>query len=177
MGTDKALLPYLSGSLVEHVARQVSGVAGAVSLVGRPELYGHLGYPVYADHTAAKGPLGGIYTAVSLRQAEWNLILACDLPNTRADELRRILDAAHSAGSRADCVIACDDSGRLQPLCSAYHARCLPKLEDAVAQNRLKLTDMLAGLNCVILSGLDPNVFLNVNTPADWANKDGWEKA
>ncbi|MDQ6759890.1 MAG: molybdenum cofactor guanylyltransferase [Acidobacteriota bacterium] len=177
MGQDKALLPYLSGTLVQHVARQVSEVAGAVSLVGSLEIYGRFGYPVHADRVPGKGPLGGIYTALSLRQAEWNLILACDLPHLRPHDLREILEAAHSAQSGVDCVIARDDSGRLQPLCSAYHVRCLPKLEEAVAQNRLKLTDMLESLGCVIVSGLDPKVFFNVNTPADWAKSDGWQSA
>ena len=170
MGRDKALLPYLSGNLVEHVAKQVREAANVVSLIGDPDLYGHLGYPIYADQTPGQGPLGGIHTALSLRQADWSLILACDLPNTRAPELRQILKAADEAGNTAECIVPLSNSKGLQPLCAAYHARCLPKFQDALAQNRLKLMMLLEELSCMVLSDLDPDVFLNVNTPSDWAN-------
>ena len=170
MGRDKALLPYLSGSLVEHVARQVREAANVVSLIGDPDLYGHLGYRIYADQTPGKGPLGGIHTALSLRQADWNLILACDLPNTRAPELRQILKAADRAGTSAECVVPWSNSSGLQPLCAAYHVRCLPKFQDALAHGRLKLRELLEELTCVALPDLDPDLFLNVNTPSDWAN-------
>ncbi len=172
MGRDKALLPYLSGSLADHVAQQVREAATVVNLIGDPDVYGHLGYPVYADQTPGKGPLSGIHTAVSLRQADWNLILACDLPNIRSAELRRILAAADAAGAAAECVVPSSNSKVLQPLCAAYHARCLPKLEHALTHNRLKMMELLEVMNCVVLSDLDPDIFLNVNTPSDWATAE-----
>ena len=169
MGRDKALLPFLSQSLVEHVAKQVEAATDRVSLIGRPDAYSHLGYPVYADRTPAKGPLGGIYTALSLRHAEWNLILACDLPQMRARALRQILAAADAAGDTAECVVPRSGLADWQPLCAAYHVRCVPKLKRALSLNRLKLMDLLTELDCVVVDDLDPDLFLNVNTPADWA--------
>ena len=177
MGRDKALLPYRHKSLVEHVAQQLEATTNRVSLIGNPDLYGHLGYPVYADRTPAKGPLGGIYAAVSLRHGDWNLILACDLPNVRPRALRQILVAAEGAGDTAECVVPRSGPADLQPLCAAYHARCLPKLERALGLNRLKLMDLLAGLECVIVSAPDPDLFLNVNTPADWAKLEERQSA
>lgn len=169
MGRDKALLPYLSGSLADHVAKEVREATPVVNLIGDPDVYGHLGYPVYADQIPGRGPLSGIHTAVSLRQADWNLILACDLPNIRSAELRQILEAADAAGATAECVVPSSNSKVWQPLCAAYHARCLPKLENALTHNRLKMMELLEQLNCVVLSDFEPNLFLNVNTPADWA--------
>ena len=172
MGRDKALLPYLSHTLAEYVARQLEAATDVVGFSGGVDSYGHLGYPVYADHTPAKGPLGGIYTALSLRHAEWNLILACDLPHVRSTALRQILVAADAAGDTAECVVPRIGGAALQPLCAAYHTRCLPKLVRALSLNRLKLMDVLGGLSCVMLDHLDSDLFRNVNTPLDWAKLD-----
>jgi molybdopterin-guanine dinucleotide biosynthesis protein A len=168
MGTDKALLPYLSRSLADHVARQVRVAAGNVSLIGHPKLYAHLGFPVYPDQCPSKGPLGGIHTALSRTAADWNLIVACDLPNVRSRELRRILQAADSARDSVKCVVPCSGPKGWQPLCAAYHARCLPAVERALRQDSLKMKDLLAQMECVLLSDLDPELFVNVNTPWDW---------
>src|SRR5205085_12240677 len=102
MGRDKALLPYQSKTLLEYVAEQVLGAAGNVTLIGDPECYGRLGYPVYPDRVPECGPLGGIYTALSLSAGVWNLIAACDLPGIRTGHLQQILECADAA---VDCVV------------------------------------------------------------------------
>src|SRR5205807_1738795 len=102
MGRDKALLPYKSGTLMEHVAEQVLRAAGNVALIGNPSSYEHLGYPVYADRMPNNGPLGGIYTALSVSKADWNLIVACDLPRISVTQLRQVLEAANDA---AECIV------------------------------------------------------------------------
>ena len=40
MGQNKALLPYRGTTLVEHVAKTVSGAVGSVALIGDPERLG-----------------------------------------------------------------------------------------------------------------------------------------
>ncbi|MGI8742931.1 MAG: molybdenum cofactor guanylyltransferase [Bryobacteraceae bacterium] len=175
MGRDKALLPYGGRKLVDYIASQVLEAAGSASLIGSPVLYGHFGYPVYPDEIPQCGPLGGIYTALRLRRAEWNLIVACDLPNVRAADLRRILEASASAGDRADCVIPLAADGGWQPLCAAYHSRCAPEVECALGRERFKMMDLLAKLKVVRCSGLRPELFVNVNTPTDWEKIEEWQ--
>ncbi len=80
MGRDKAYLPVSGGILVTRVAGAVEAAAGNVALVGDPERYADLGYPVVADRYPGQGPLGGILTALGEKAAEWNLIVACDMP-------------------------------------------------------------------------------------------------
>src|SRR5205823_3133619 len=88
MGRNKALLRYKSNTLLEHVAKQVLGVAGNVTLIGDPAAYERFGYPVYPDRVPDCGPLGGIYTALSRTQNNWNLIIACDLPSICESQLQ-----------------------------------------------------------------------------------------
>ena len=51
MGRDKALLPFHGGVLAGHVAATVAAAAGSAILIGNPEKYGHLGYPVIPDRS------------------------------------------------------------------------------------------------------------------------------
>src|SRR5271165_5087016 len=80
MGTDKALLPFGDGFLIDHIAAKVTAAAGSVCLVGGHERYLRLGYPAIADLWHDIGPLGGIVTVLQTSSAEWNLIVACDMP-------------------------------------------------------------------------------------------------
>ncbi len=91
MGRDKALLPYRGVTLVEHMAQAVHAAAGSVALIGDPVRYSSLGYPVYPDKFAGCGPLGGIYTALSVSSTDWNLIVACDMPGVTAEVLQVLL--------------------------------------------------------------------------------------
>src|SRR5579862_3839386 len=93
MGRDKALLPYRGAPLIAHVAGTVEKVlddSGHVAIVGAPDRYRDLGYRVLADLFPGCGPLGGIVTALSLAESDWNLIVACDMPNLDPADLRKL---------------------------------------------------------------------------------------
>jgi molybdenum cofactor guanylyltransferase len=165
MGRDKALLPYKSKTLLEHIAEQVLRAAGNVTLIGDPALYAKFGYPVYADRISDCGPLGGIHTALSQAQGDWNLIVACDLPLVCLSQLQRILSATNDTG---ECVVPVLKNGMAQPLCAVYHRRCLPIMEQALMRHRLRMTDMIESLATIRVADLNPDLFHNVNSPADW---------
>ena len=65
MGRDKALLPLRGRALGQYIADAVATAAGRVVLIGDPERYGPLGYPVIPDRYPGEGPLGGILTALN----------------------------------------------------------------------------------------------------------------
>ena len=163
MGMDKALLPFDGLPLAVHVARVVKRAAGIAILVGPPEKYGHLGFPVVPDVTAGAGPLAGIQSALLVSPAEWNLIVACDMPRVSEDFLRRLLDAA-----TGDCLVPAGPSGRREPLCAVYHARCLPAIERALAAGVRRVMDALAALETHEYPVEDGTVFANCNTPEEW---------
>jgi molybdopterin-guanine dinucleotide biosynthesis protein A len=167
MGRDKALLPYRGTTLVEHLARVVQEAAGAVALIGAPDHYRSLGYPVYPDKFPGCGPLGGIYTALSVSSTDWNLIVACDMPGISADVLRTLLGSAEQSGK--SCVVATGPTGDPEPLCAVYHRSCLPVLARAIEEKRFKMRDLVAQLDRT-LKPVDASALANVNTPAEWAD-------
>ena len=168
MGRDKGLLLYHGTALVAHVAGIVQLAldrSASVSIIGDEERYRGLGFPVHADVVARSGPLGGVITALKWTESDWNLVVACDMPRLSALILRNLVEAA--AGSRAVCVAASGSDREMEPLCAVYHGRCLPVLERALADRRLKMMDLLAEL------GAEPVPFpremlANVNTPEQW---------
>jgi molybdopterin-guanine dinucleotide biosynthesis protein A len=168
MGRDKALLPFRGGALAGHVAAMVAEAAGSVILIGDPQKYGHLGYPVLADRKPGAGPVGGIESALSYTAADWNLVLGCDMPGISAEFLRGLLDAAERAG--ADALAPAGPSGRLEPLCAVYHRRCRETLGRALEAGVRKVTDALAGLEVARLAVDNAACFENLNTPEEWAS-------
>jgi molybdenum cofactor guanylyltransferase len=166
MGRDKALLPYRGGTLVEHLARAVQEAAGAVAVIADPVRYPNIGYPVYRDKFPGCGPVGGIYTALAVTEADWNLIVACDMPGISVELLRTLLDRA--AALNGICLTAAGPGGEPEPLCAVYHRRCLPALGQAIREKRLKMKDLVKELQAQTMR-VERAILANVNTPAEWA--------
>jgi molybdopterin-guanine dinucleotide biosynthesis protein A len=166
MGRDKALLPFRGATLAGTVAEAVGAAAGSVRLVGSLS-YGELGYGIVPDGYPGEGPLGGILTALDHSPADWNLIVACDMPALSADFLRQLLDAAGASG--AGVLLPADPSGRLQPLCAVYHRSSRQGLGAAFARGVRKVAEALEEVACAPGPITEAFYFQNVNTPEDWA--------
>ena len=161
MGRDKARLRYRGGALAEWVARAVEAAAGSATLVGNTELGG------IPDVYPGEGPLGGILTALHHTSAEWNLIVACDMPEVSAEFLGGLLAAAE--GSGADALLPRGPSGQVEPLCAVYHQRAAGALELRFHGGTRKVTEALEGVATAWLPVGELKPFQNVNTPEDWA--------
>src|SRR5262252_2215251 len=110
MGRDKARLPFRGSELVSVVAAAVARAAGNVTLIGHSEL------PAIPDRYPGEGPLGGILTALHHTSSDWNLIVACDMPEISGVFLSELL--AQAMGSHADVLLPCGPDGLEQPLCA-----------------------------------------------------------
>jgi molybdopterin-guanine dinucleotide biosynthesis protein A len=171
MGRDKALLPFAGSTLAEFVARTVASITGQVVLVGESTRYQTLGYPVISDRYPGEGPLGGILTALNHTQADWNLVVACDMPGLSGKILSRILETAEE--STDDALLPIGPDGRPEPLCAAYHRRALEALESVFVSGERKITRALQAIHTARLVIPEPAQFQNVNTPEDWARHAG----
>jgi molybdopterin-guanine dinucleotide biosynthesis protein A len=165
MGRDKALLSLDRSTLVEQIGARVRSAAGFITLIGAPERYSSLGLPVAADLIEGCGPIGGVYTALKISSAAWNLIVACDMPAVTAGFLAQLLEGAQEAD--ADCFVPKTASG-LHPLCAVYHCRVLPAVEYAIDHKSFKMHDLLRSLRAVSWPVADPSLLENVNTPIEW---------
>lgn len=168
MGRDKALLPFRGAVLAEAVAGTVERAAGAVTLVGNPEVYARLGFPAIPDLYPGEGPLGGILAALAHSAADWNLMVACDMPGLSVEFLRGLLEAAALADR--DALVPCGPGGRLEPLCAVYHRRSLESFQRAFGAGIRKVTAAFSELQIASWPVPETSPFQNVNTPEDWAD-------
>jgi molybdenum cofactor guanylyltransferase len=170
MGRDKALLPAGDRTLVEVVAGTVSAAAGPTALVGGPQRVLPVEFGFVWDLYPGEGPLGGILSALQSSTADWNLIVACDMPRLEVDFLRRLLDAAEQADS--DALLPAGPSGRPEPLCAAYHRRCYQPLAQSFGRGLRKISTALEEVRAVVWPVPEAFYFQNVNTPEEWAAYD-----
>lgn len=173
MGRDKALLELGGEPLLVRTARLVGAVVGKQAVViGPAEAYGNLKLEVVEDDWPGAGPLGGIATALRVSQAEWNLVVACDLPYLTQPWLEFLV--ARARRGRADAVLPMNFSGA-EPLCAMYHKNCASTLRSALENGIRKVTEGLAGVRLERIEAeewrefdADGSLFKNMNSPGDY---------
>lgn len=172
MGFDKALAEIGGRPMAVRVAEAAAKVCGTVTVVGDPSRYGVLGLPVIADNFPGCGPLAGIEAALGVTTADWNLIVACDMPALDTG----LLEELFAAGG--DCAVPQYADGMVEPLCAVYHRRCHGAIRDALEGGVRKVTEALRlaearaearalEVRYVRVHRRDP--FANLNTPGDLA--------
>jgi molybdopterin-guanine dinucleotide biosynthesis protein A len=179
MGVDKGLLEIAGVPMIVRAVRLVEAATGVPGVVvGTPEKYAGLGLRAIADAWPGCGPLGGIATALRGSGAEWNLIVACDLPHLTRDWLEYLLQRARDSAEEAVVAMNLTAANKrgAEPLCAMYHQGSEPAIRRALERGVRKVTDGLAELRVEMIEPTkwkafdsDGLLFKNVNTPADYA--------
>lgn len=170
MGADKALLEINGVPLVLRVAREIGKVCGSVTLVGDPGTYQIPGLAVVPDEFPGEGPLAGIEAALRCSAADWNLIVACDMPALDTAILEFLFTAAMAgpgAGFGADVALPRYENGQVEPLCGVYHRRCHSVIRAALTAGIRRVTDALQTLALIYIPVASTAPFVNLNTPED----------
>jgi molybdopterin-guanine dinucleotide biosynthesis protein A len=175
LGRDKASELLLGRSLLQRVIDRVEGLAEqyvVVTAAGQtlPPLQAGLPVEEIRDLFPQIGPLGGLYSGMSVMRHRRALAVACDMPLLQPAllaELLRLL-TGHEA------VVPLNDAGLPEPLCAAYSIDCLPAIRECIGQERYKLTSFFADVDVLYVRPdawrrFDPDglSFLNVNREAD----------
>lgn len=169
MGGDKALLPFVGGTLLEYVRDQVTPLFRHVFVVARDAArYAHVGLPVVTDALDVRGSAVGVYTAIMASPEERVLVLGCDMPFVPSEVL---LDLAVNSGGY-DVFVPRHDP-YFQPLCAVYDRGAADAYLSFIRSGRRRIDAVYADLHTGYLEvgdgryGDPDEIFLNVNTPAD----------
>jgi len=138
-----------------------------ITLVGEISRYANLGYPVVEDIFPGRGPLSGIHAALTKTISEWNLILACDMPQVTTAFLAELM--ARAEAGQASAVVPVSPDAVPQALCAAYHRRCAAEAARALERGVCKVTEAFAALDIDFWPVPHTHYFRNLNTPEDWA--------
>jgi molybdopterin-guanine dinucleotide biosynthesis protein A len=172
MGRSKALLELNGRPLAVRAADLLRPYVSATTFVGSPEQSILAGITMLTDLFPERGPLGGICTALEKSHCDWNLFLACDMPFVEGSFLRFLAERALE--SAADAVVP-KTSQSLEPLCAAYHRRCLPAIRRTLETSPAGVVDALKQLRVEIITavqlvalGFSEEMFVDIDTAAEW---------
>jgi len=170
MGTNKALLEFDGVPISERVLAALRPLFRELAIVANdPEPYAYLHLPIWPDRLPGKGPLGGLYTAVSNSAFSQSFCMACDMPFANRAIIQYLTQLAHAV----DVVVPRTPDG-YQPLHAVYSKTCLGPMESLLTANRLKIDHLFPAVRVRVveeaeLRRLDPLqcAFINVNTRQD----------
>lgn len=170
MGADKAFLDFRSETLLDRALGVLKTACGSVTIVGDPAKFASAG-PVIADVFPGCGPLAGIHAALVHSRAEWNAILAVDMPFVSAELFSFLLAAAEDS----DAIITVPRTRTgFQPLCAVYRRDFASTAERVLRAGSYKIDAAFAGVRLrtieepeLAASGFSEKNFLNINTPKD----------
>lgn len=176
-GRDKGFLPLGGRRIIDRQVAVLRRVVDHLVIVGPDrERFGDLGVPVVQDELPGHGPLGGLYTAVTLAPTAQTLVLACDLPFVTAAFLKHLAEL----GQHADVVVPATPDG-LHPLCASYSRACAEPIRRRLLAGQLKVMGFYEEVRVREISPretarFDPDgmMFFNVNTPEDYERARAW---
>ena len=171
---NKTLEAINNRSLLQWVISHLNFFDSSILIVIAKEqpLPQFVGYPklrVVADTYPGKGPLGGIYTGLTVSDSFHNLVVACDMPFLNQALLRYMIQLSASF----DLVVP--RLGNLvEPLHAVYSKACLAPIECMLTQGNLRVTELFTLVKVRYVEAEEINRFdpkhlslFNVNTEAD----------
>ncbi len=175
MGTDKSFVTLLGKPLIEHVIARTAdlGQDETILITNKPELYAHMGLPMFGDIVPEKGSLGGIYTALHASHSNDTLTIGCDMPFVNTALLRYMLDLRGASDGPFDVIVP-----RVEKYPEGLHAiytkACLEPIRERMEADRLHIIGFYPKVHVRYVDepeyqSFDPQglSFFNVNTPEE----------
>ncbi|MGG4488328.1 molybdenum cofactor guanylyltransferase [Metabacillus idriensis] len=166
-GSDKALEPYEDSTFLDLALKNLKAVTETAAVIGRTD-HAKEHVQFFSDSAQYKGmgPLAGLYTAMKEVQADWYLVLACDMPLIDKEILTVLISGINEKQPAVIPVVY----GKCHPLCALYHFSILSEIERLLDQKQLKMMTLLNQLNPVYLDEANfsnPERFANINRRED----------
>jgi molybdopterin-guanine dinucleotide biosynthesis protein A len=147
MGTSKALLPFGPETMLQRVVRLLNDVVSPIVVVAAtdqelPEL--PLDVIVTRDENEGRGPLEGLRAGLKALPAEVDAayVTSCDVPLLVPEFVRQMLELA-----RGYDVAVMEIDGFTHPLSAVYRRSTLLRVEELLANNRLRPVFLFDAVN------------------------------
>jgi molybdopterin-guanine dinucleotide biosynthesis protein A len=167
MGHDKALIEISGVPLLRQVCDAALHCAHQVYVVSWNDRYRAILPPnchLIAD--TQQGPLVGFAQGLTHIQTDWVLLLACDLPRLRGEDLQSLIIELETIAPDAIALLPHSQKG-WEPLCGFYRRTCLFELQNFIAQGGRSFQSWLANQSVQELRLENRDVLFNCNNPKD----------
>ena len=164
MGVDKGLVHLAGKPMIQYIIDTLESMKLPIQIISNNAEYKNFGYPVFNDLISDKGPIGGIYTALSVSDSEMNLILSCDTPFVNTDLIESLIEESENQS-----VTISEFDGWQHPLIGLYSKSGIKTFQSQIEKNELKLSKANDLLNVKIvpmdsIQGITAHAFENINT-------------
>jgi len=183
-GGENKRIPFLKGFLetgegriVEVTIQRLRKVFNRIILsTNTPEYYYYLGLPMVGDIIQVRGPMTGIFSALSLPDVSSVFVTACDMPDINGILIKYI---AGRWMREYDAVVPVFNN-EPQPLFGVYSKRVARRMEEALHHEKRSLRGFLRDCNVLYIQEteirkIDPEgrSFVNINTMQDFEKETG----
>lgn len=139
MQSEKGLVLFQGKPFIEHIIQAILPVTENIQLITNTKEYDYLPCQKIADIVKDKGPLGGIYTALTNSETEFNLILSCDIPLISSGLLAELISKQNQ---EAQITVFATES-RMHPLIGIYSKEIVTIIKESIDKNELKMMDFV----------------------------------
>jgi molybdenum cofactor guanylyltransferase len=174
MGSPKALLPFGRETMLQRVVRLLSSVVSPIVVVAAadqelPELPRDV--IVTRDEHEGRGPLEGLRAGLKALPADVDAayVTSCDVPLLVPGFAMQMFELA-----REHDIAVMEIDGFTHPLSAVYRREVLPRVEDLLANNRLRPVFLFEAVNTrrvkpeEMTSDPDLRTLRNLNTREDY---------
>jgi molybdopterin-guanine dinucleotide biosynthesis protein A len=163
MGTDKAMLPFGGGTMLEHIKSICEQQTDDLMICSNNADHKIEDTPLVSDIAEDIGPLGGLIPAMEQSKNEWLFVVSCDMPfvdDTFFSEMEK-----HLSRTSTKSIVPISNE-RPQYLCAVYHKSILESWKSQITANNFSVKYNLSKANCsfVEMDFLMNNTFRNINT-------------
>ncbi|RXJ01901.1 molybdenum cofactor guanylyltransferase [Anaerobacillus alkaliphilus] len=179
MGTNKALLPIEGKANIERIVDSLGDeFTDRVLVTNSPDEYALLKEKVkiVTDIYPGLGPLSGIHAGLLASSAEYNVVVACDMPFV-SKKLARLL-VEKSVGYQAAVPRF---NGMRQPLFAVYHKSIVSEIEQFLKGNDFRVNNLWGKVKMLWVEDESlqsiPEVekaFFNMNYPEEYDQVKKW---
>jgi molybdopterin-guanine dinucleotide biosynthesis protein A len=138
-GSDKLLYEFRGRPVIKHVVDSLAGVFSEIVIIADDiDKFGFLGLQVHADIIKGIGPVGGIYTALSISKTGKIFCFAGDMPNLDPLFIRFMIDLPGDY----DVIVPYTGNNYYEALHAIYSKNCLQLLKDNISKGDYKIINM-----------------------------------
>lgn len=167
-GIDKAFLEIDGQPFIARIIKALKGrVSEIIVVTNTPEKYSKFKVKLVKDDTVGKGPLMGIYCGLKASGAQYNFVVACDMPFIKPALIKFMLDKRDAYD-----ILLIRDSEKFHTLFGVYSKSCIPAIEELIEKDELRVRNIFPKLKARFfikaeVEKFDPGLLsvVNINTP------------
>ena len=168
-GQDKALLEIEGRTFLERIVAAAKPVSKEIIIISPNNYDLETEIKIYDDLIPNCGPLGGIFTGLSVSSSEYNFTLSCDLPFINTELLSYLYESCTD-----NEITIVQFNNRINPLCGIYASSIKNKLEALLKNGTLKMHEVIKNFDTKVidindsLHFYDEKILVNINDPEEY---------